>query len=221
MMEKIVILGISGHAKVIIDIVEQEGRYKVAGLVDRFCRDGVRILSYPVIGQDEDLPLLLKQYTISGVIVAIGDNFLRATVAARVAEACPGLRFVSTVHPRAYVAREVRIGAGSVVMAGVSVNPSCVIGNHCILNTNASLDHDSCMADFSSIAPGVITGGGCQIGEYSAVGIGAVMIHNITIGDHTIIGAGATVVKDIESFAVAYGSPAKIIRNRKPGEQYL
>jgi sugar O-acyltransferase (sialic acid O-acetyltransferase NeuD family) len=221
MKDSIVILGTSGHAKVIIDIVEQEGRYNIAGLVDRFCREGERILNYPVLGQDEDLPLLLKRYNIRGAIVAIGDNFLRATVAARVAEACPGLRFVSTIHPRASVASDVRIGAGTVVMAGVSVNPSCIIGNHCILNTNASVDHDSSMADFSSIAPGATTGGGCRIGEYSAVGIGAVMVHNITIGAHTIIGAGATVLKDIDPFAVAYGSPAKIIRNRKPGEQYL
>lgn len=220
-METIAILGTSGHARVIIDIVEQEGRYKIAGLVDRFCRDGETIFNYPVIGQDDDLPLLLKRYNISGVIVAIGDNYLRSTVAARVADACPGLRFVSTIHPRAVVARDASIGDGTAVMAGVSVNPACVIGRHCILNTNASLDHDSTMADFSSIAPGVTTGGGCRIGEYSAVGIGAVIIHNITIGSHTVIGAGATVLKDIDSFAVAYGSPAKFVRKRKSGEHYL
>lgn len=220
-MDSIVILGTSGHAKVIIDIVEQEGRYRIAGLVDRFCRDGESILDYPVIGTDDDLPLLLKRYNISGAIVAIGDNFLRSAVAARVADACQGLRFVSTIHPRASIARGTAIGDGTVVMAGVSVNPSCIIGRHCILNTNASLDHDSCMSDFSSIAPGATTGGGCRIGEFSAVGIGAVMIHNITIGAHAIIGAGATVLKDIDPFSVAYGTPAKIIRTRNPGEQYL
>ena len=89
------------------------------------------------------------------------------------------------------------------------------------MNTNSSLDHDSVMNDFSSLAPRAATGGNCRIGDYSAVGIGAVLVNGIQVGEHTVIGAGSTVLSNIESFKVAYGTPAKAIRERKPGDEYL
>ena len=220
-MDSIVIIGSSGHAKVIIDIVEQEGRYKIAGLLDRNRKAGEQILGYPVLGQEEDLPRLMANHSIRGAIVAIGDNFVRSKVVDRLREVCPQLPFVSAIHPKASVARDVFIGEGTVIMAGVIVNPCCAIGPFCILNTNASLDHDSVMKDFSSIAPRVTTGGNCEIGDYAAVGIGAVLSHGVHIGKHVVIGASATVLKNIDPFKVAYGTPARIIHDRKPGDKYL
>lgn len=221
MLEDIILIGSSGHAKVIIDIVEREGRYKIVGLLDRFRCIGEQTLGYKVLGKEEDLPQLAKLRALAGVIVAIGDNFVRAKVAASISEICPTLRFVHTVHPRASIAREVYVGDGTVVMAGVSVNPSCSIGRHCILNTNSSLDHDSVMEEFSSLGPNATTGGNCRIGAYSAISIGATLVHNVQVGEHTIIGAGATVLKNLDSFKVAYGVPTKVIRERRKGEKYL
>jgi len=220
-LENIVIVGSSGHAKVIIDIVEHEGRYKIAGLLDRFRSVGEQTLGYEVLGQEEDLPQLIKSQSLSGMIVAIGDNFVRAEVAMSIAEICPALHFVHAIHPRASIAKEVVIGEGTVIMAGVSVNPSCSIGRHCILNTHSSLDHDSVMEEFSSLGPRATTGGNCRIGSYSAVSIGATLIHNVRIGEHAIVGAGSAVLKNLESFTVAYGTPAKVIRERKKGDAYL
>jgi acetyltransferase-like isoleucine patch superfamily enzyme len=88
-------------------------------------------------------------------------------------------------------------------MAGVTVNPCCSIGRFCILNTNASLDHDSSMNDFSSLAPRVATGGNCKIGACSAICIGATLVHGVSIGEHTVVGAGSTVLGDIESHQLA------------------
>ena len=220
-MDNIVIIGSSGHAKVVIDIVRKEGKYNVAGLLDRFRNVGEKTAGYPVLGKEEDLPELVKAHELKGAIVAIGDNFVRSTVVARINEICPDLPFVSAVHPDASVAMEVSIGQGTVVMAGVAINPCCSVGRFCILNTHSSLDHDSIMEDFSSLAPGAVTGGNCRIGQYSAVSIGAVLIHGIHVGEHTVIGAGSLVVKSIESFVVASGAPAKVIRSRKQGDKYL
>lgn len=136
-------------------------------------------------------------------------------------EVCTDLTFVSAIHPRASIARDVSVGEGTVVMAGATINPSCSIGRFCILNTNSSLDHDSIMEDFSSLAPFVTTGGNCRIGGYSAVSIGVVLIHGIYIGEHSIVDAGSTVVKNIDPFKVAYGTPARAIRSRQPGDKYL
>jgi sugar O-acyltransferase (sialic acid O-acetyltransferase NeuD family) len=220
-MDNIVIIGSSGHAKVIIDIVEKEGKYRIGGLLDRYRKVGEQTLGYPILGQEEDLPRLVNTHALGGVLIAVGDNFIRSKLAVRVKEICPELYFASAVHPRASIAKELVIGEGTVIMAGVAINPCCSIGRFCILNTNSSLDHDSIMEDFSSLAPRVTTGGNCRIGGYAAVGIGAVLIQGVHIGEHAVIGAGSTVMKHVESYTVAYGSPAKAICKRNPGDKYL
>ncbi len=220
-MQNIVLVGSSGHAKVIIDIVEKEGRYRIAGLIDGFRATGEKTLGYPVLGGTSDLAALIAQYDLKGAIVAIGDNSVRARVAAEVATLCPQLPFVTAVHPAASVGKSVIIGAGTVVMAGAVVNACCQVGRFCIVNTKASLDHDCVMEDYSSLAPGVTTGGNCRIGSHAAVSIGAVLRHGITIGEHSVVGAGSIVLKAVEAFSVAYGTPAKKIRDRQPGDKYL
>jgi acetyltransferase-like isoleucine patch superfamily enzyme len=77
------------------------------------------------------------------------------------------------------------------------------------------------MDEFSSLAPGAITGGNCRIGAYSAISIGAVLRHGINVGEHSIVGAGATVLRDVEPYSVVYGSPARKVRDRVAGARYL
>jgi sugar O-acyltransferase (sialic acid O-acetyltransferase NeuD family) len=220
-MSHIVIVGSRGHAKVVIDIVEQEGKYRIAGLIDAYRNVGERTLDYRVLGSEDDLPRLAAEYDLQGTIIAIGDNLVRSKVAAKVKACCPQLPFVNAIHPRATIGCGTTVGAGSVVMAGAVVNPDCRVGQFCILNTNSSLDHDSVMDEFSSLAPGAITGGNCRIGRYSAISIGAVLRHGTTVGEHSIVGAGATVLEDVEPYSVAYGTPAKKVRDRVPGTRYL
>jgi sugar O-acyltransferase (sialic acid O-acetyltransferase NeuD family) len=220
-MDNIVIIGSSGHAKVVIDIVQQQGKYKIVGLLDRFRDIGEQTLDCPVLGKEEDLPALIKLHSLKGAIVAIGDNFVRSTVTAAVRKICPQLPFVCAIHPRASIAQDVSMGEGTVVMTGAAINPSAAVGRGCIVNTNSSLDHDSSLEDFASIAPGATLGGNCHIGAHTAIGIGAVLLQGIHIGEHAVIGAHSLVTKPIGSFVVAYGTPAKTIRTRQPGDDYL
>ncbi|MBN2383772.1 acetyltransferase [bacterium] len=220
-MDAIIIVGSSGHAKVIVDIIEQEGCYRIAGFLEKEQSKIIQSFGYQVLGQESNLPQLVQQYDLKGIIVAIGDNYIRSRVASQIETITPLLPFITAIHPRASIARNVTIAAGSVIMAGVSINPDCSIGKHCILNTNSSLDHDSVMCDFSSLGPGVTTGGNCIIGNHSAIGIGAVLSHNISIGQHTLVGAGSTVIGNVGDYCVAFGSPAKPIRSRRAGEKYL
>ena len=220
-MEDIIIIGSSGHAKVVIDIVQQEGKYHIIGLIDRFRKVDEETIGYKILGKEEDLPKLIKMHTIKGILVAIGDNSIRAKVVSSVRETCPNICFVSAIHPHASIATNVSIGEGTVVMAGVSINPCVSIGEFCILNTNSSLDHDSKMANFSSLAPRVVTGGYCDIGEYSAICIGATLIERVHIGKHTVIGAASLVLKSLGAYTIAYGNPVKKIRARKQGDKYI
>ncbi len=220
-MKNIVIFGASGHAKVIIDIIENEGKYKIAGILDRTNTPGDIKLGYNILGRESDLPNCIQEHALVGGVIAIGDNSIRARVAGSVSEIVPEFKFVTTVHPRAVIAGSASLGDGTVVMAGVVVNPYCLVGRHCILNTNASLDHDSVMAEFSSLGPAATTGGNVTIGAFSAIGIGATIVHGISVGKQTVIGAGATVLNNIDDNKISYGVPAKVIRDRQQGEQYL
>jgi len=221
LVENIVIVGSSGHAKVVIDIVEQAGRYRIAGLIDSFRPRGEETLGYPVLGTEQDLPHLIDAHGVAGLLVAIGDNHAREQVTTDLAALVPGLPCVSAVHPAARIGKASTIGAGTVVMAGAVINPCCTIGSGCIVNTNASLDHDGVMADFSSLAPGVVTGGNCRIGHGAAIGLGAMLRHRIAVGEHSVVGAGSVVLHDVEPYTVAYGNPARRVRARAPGDRYL
>ncbi len=220
-MEQIIIVGASGHAKVVADAVERQGRYRIIGFLDYTRSPGEPFLGYPILGREEDVPHLLHGQALAGAVVAIGDNFQRADVVRKLQNLVPNLPFVCVVHPSATIGRDVAVGPGTVVMAGVVVNPCCKVGAHCILNTRSALDHDSVLEDFSSLAPGVTTGGNVRIGAYTAIGIGATLIQRVTIGAHTVIGAGSVVVRDMGPGQVAYGVPARKVRGRAPNESYL
>ncbi len=215
------VFGASGHAKVVLDIVERQGRYETVSLLDRYKPAGTECGGIQVNGTLEDLRKARSQYPELEVVVAIGDNWARARISAELEAVCPGIRFAIVIHPSAEIGRDVVVGEGTVIMAGAVVNPAARIGAGCILNTRASLDHDSTMAKFTSLGPAATIGGGVQIGEFSSVGIGATVIQELAIGAHTVIGAGAVVVRSIPDFVVAYGTPARIVRKRQPGDRYL
>ena len=219
--QNIVIVGSSGHAKVIIDIIEKEGKFNIVGLLDAFKEIGESAFGYKILGEEKNLPELIKKYQLLGCIIAIGDNWIRSIVKNKIQAIDASFEFVSSIHPSATIARGVTIGSGTVIMAGAVVNSNSSIGDFCIINTNASIDHDSNMSDFSSVAPGVTTGGNISIGKFSAVSLGANVIHGIKIGKHSVIGSGSTVLTNIDDYVVAYGTPAKIIRERKDDDKYL
>ena len=220
-MDSIVIFGSGGQAKVVIEIVQREGRYRIAGIIDAQLEPGAEVLGYTVLGGDDELPEICSGHAVVGGVVAIGDNFRRGEVLAGLARRYPEFRIVSAVHPQAVVSCDAVIGAGTVIMAGAVINPGCVVGTGCVLNTNCSLDHDGHLGDYASLGPGAVTGGNVELDDYAAVAIGAVVLQGVRIGAHAVVGAGATVTKNIMPLQVAYGTPARVIRSRKPGDRYL
>jgi sugar O-acyltransferase (sialic acid O-acetyltransferase NeuD family) len=220
-MDSIVIFGASGHSGVVIDIIEKQGAYAIAGLIDTYIPAGSERFGYRVLGTEHDLPLLIGELGIVRGVVAIGSNFARCAMARRILYAAPEFRFIPAIHPSAQIARGVSIGPGTVVMAGAVINTNSWIGEHCIVNTNASVDHDNVLERFSSLGPRAVTGGNVRLCEYSVLALGASVIHGRTIGAHAVVGAGATVIRDIPELVVAYGTPAVVARTRQPNDQYL
>jgi sugar O-acyltransferase (sialic acid O-acetyltransferase NeuD family) len=218
---KILLVGASGQAHVVADTVEKEGRYTIAGLVDSFRPTGPTGIGYDILGRVEDVAQIAASTGAEGILVAIGDNWTRGRIAGEIENLAPSLVFVNTIHPSCQLARRVTLGCGIVLMAGSIVMPNCVIDDGAFVGTKASLDHDSHLGKFASLGPGVTTGGNVSIGSYTAAALGVSIIHGICIGQQSIIGAGATVLQNIPEGVVAYGTPARIVRKRKPGDRYL
>jgi sugar O-acyltransferase (sialic acid O-acetyltransferase NeuD family) len=219
--ERIVLLGASLHAKYTTDILEKQGKYEIAGFTDPYKEVGSDVYGYRVIGRQEDILKIVDKYGIKGGVICIGDNWIRKIVYDAIIERMPDFRFVSAIHPATVIARDVEIGRGTVIMAGVIINTGARIGECCFLATNSSLEHDCIMEDFSSISAGVVTGGKLRIGRYSAICLGATLLDRIDIGEHVVVGAGSLVMQDLPDNVLAYGRPAKVVRGRAIGEKYL
>lgn len=214
------IFGASGHAKAIINAL-LSNNIQPRGYIDSVKEMNSFVMGFPVLGNEAQLSDILANTNISSIILAIGDNYSRMLVAQRLQKQYPELKFPSVFHRNTIVSESAIIGKGSVVLPGAVIGPEAILGDFCIINTNASLDHDGKMDDFSSLAPNSVTGGNVAIGKLSAIGLGAMLLHKISVGSNSVVGAGAVVTKNIPDNSVAYGNPAKIIRKRKQGEKYL
>ena len=218
---KVVIFGSSGHAKVIVDIIESNNNFELIGFIDKFIPSETIVLNYKVIGDELILPKLMNDYKFNQGVVGIGDNFVRSKVVDFVKRIAPDFQFINCIHDSAKISNHCELGVGNVVMPGVSINASTIISDHCILNTNSSLDHDCRMANFSSLAPNSAVGGNCSIGQFSYVGIGASIFHGVSIEDNCIVGGGSILNKNTICDSNYYGIPAKRISERKLGDSYL
>ncbi len=194
-MKKLIIIGASGHGKVIADIAVKNGYEDIVFLDDD---ESVKeCAGFPVIGKTSEAKGL-----DGDKIVAIGNPKVRE----RIQE---GLNNVVTlIHPDAVISRRVEIGEGSVVMAGAILNSDAEIGKGCIINTGASVDHDCRIRDYSHVSVGAHVAGTCVIGERTWIGAGATVSNNVNICGDCMIGAGAVVIKDIEKPGTYFGVPA-------------
>lgn len=221
MKKNILIIGASGHAKVIIDILERLNQYNIIGLVDTYKSKTERLFNYNILGTEHDIPQLIKKHNVFGGIIAIGDNYTRMKLAKAINDQHTNFKFITAIHPQAIIGKNVQIDEGTCVMAGAIINADACIGKHCIINTKSSVGHDCLIKCYNSIAPGATLGGNVHIDKCSSVSINATVIENISIGKHTVIGAAALVNKNIGNFKVAYGIPAKIIKERNKSDKYL
>jgi len=221
MSQNIVIIGSAGHAKVCIDVFEKFGKYKIVGLIDSFRNPGETTFDYKILGKETDLSEVIINYEVEGCFIAIGDNWQRKLMHDKLLRIKPDLQFVSAIHPSAQIGKKVEIGKGVIVMAGTVINSGSFISDFTLINTKASVDHDCIIGEFAGIAPNAVLGGYVNVGDFSVVAIGATVLNKVNIGKHSIVGAGSLLLKDIDDYRVAYGVPAKIIRNRLVGEKYL
>jgi sugar O-acyltransferase (sialic acid O-acetyltransferase NeuD family) len=191
----ILLVGAGGHARACIDVLEQEGRFAVAGMVGLAHEVGTRILGYSVLGTDLELAALLGKY--AQALVSVGQiktpeprlHLFDLLVKS-------GCALPAIVSPRAYVSPHASLGAGTIVMHGAVVNAGAVVGRNCIINSQSLIEHDVEIADHCHIATSSAINSGVRIGAGTFVGSNSSVRQGISIGERCVIGMGQQVIAD-------------------------
>jgi sugar O-acyltransferase (sialic acid O-acetyltransferase NeuD family) len=220
-MKNVVLIGGGNQAHYCIDIIEREEKYNIVGIIDSVQEIGSIRFGYPVLGRQTDIDELAEVYNIDCGVITIGDNWSRHLVYLDIIKRLPNFEFVNAIHPSVIIGNGVNIGYGVVAMAGVIFNPKASIGNFTFFATGAQIEHDCVIDDYSSISAGSLTGGHVHMGKFSALTLGVVVLDRLSIGENTVVGAGSVVIKSLPANVLAYGNPAKIIRNREQNEKFL
>lgn len=203
MKDQVVIIGASGHGKVIADIILKSGD-SVVGFLDDNPTLGDTFIGFPVLGK----VIIAEQFKKYKFVIAIGNADVREQIASKL-----NVEWYTAIHPTAVISHvEVEIEEGTVIMANAVINSGSKVGKHCIINTGAIVEHDNVVGEFSHISVGTKLAGNVTVGRKAWVGIGSQVIQGKKIGEEVMIGAGATVISDIPSSSTAVGCPAKIIK---------
>lgn len=196
-MNRLTIIGASGHGKVVADIAELNGYKEIAFLDDN--ETVKECAGWPVIGKSVDAPK-------GDVFIAVGNADTRE----RLMNQYRDRNLPVLIHPNAVIADGVKIGEGTVVMAGSVINPGARIGKGCIVNTSSSIDHDCEVGDFVHVSVGAHLCGTVKVGCRTWIGAGATVSNNVNVCGGCMIGAGAVVIKDINKIGTYIGVPARI-----------
>lgn len=190
MKKQILLIGGGGHCKSVIDVIEQENRFKIAGIIDKKELVGSNVLGYKIIGCDEDLNALRQDYMYALVTVGqIKSHESRMALFDMLKHL--GYELPVIISPLAYVSKHSHIGEGTIVMHHALVNAHVSIGKNCIINTKALIEHDAMVEDHCHISTGAIVNGSVQIKTGTFYGSNATCKEAITVSG--FIKAGSVV----------------------------
>jgi len=205
MKERLLIIGASGHGKVVADIALKMNKWQSIAFLDDN-KSLKKSMGLEIIGNLSDVFTYIED---SDIFVAVGNNITREKIQEKIESTGAGIPLL--VHPDAVIGDQVYLGIGTVVMAGVVINCSTKIGKGCIINTGSTIDHDNIIEDYVHISPGVSLAGTVKVGKSSWIGIGSTVSNNVNITSGCIVGAGALVVRDITEPGTYIGVPVRKI----------
>jgi sugar O-acyltransferase (sialic acid O-acetyltransferase NeuD family) len=191
-MKDIILIGGGGHCKSVIDVIELQQEYNIAGIIDQPEMLGNEVLGYKVIGNDGDLIDMARKYDNAIITLGqIGNPHKRIELFNLAIES--GFELPVIISPRAYVSKHSKVGKGTIVMHDVLINANTTVGENCILNSKALIEHDCIIESHCHISTQAIINGGVVVGERSFVGSNSTTKQGIVIEKESFIKAGSVV----------------------------
>jgi len=207
-MEQLLLVGGGGHCKACIDVIERQGDYRIAGIIDLPGNQGKTLLDYPVLGTDDDLPQLLGNTMATLITLGFSRRSKRRQALYRRINSCNG-KLATIVSPLAHVSVRARLAEGTIVMHQALINAGARVGVNTIINSQALVEHDCIIGDHCHIATGARINGDCRIEHGCLIGSGAIILPGRSVAANTVIGAGAVVTQSITTPGIYVGCPAR------------
>ena len=196
--ENIILIGAGGHALSCIDVIEQENKYNIHGLVGLKDEVGKKISGYDVIATQDELANLSKDFRYA--FIAIGQiKSVKLRIEMYESVLNTGFKIPSIISPQSFISRTVQVGEGTIIMNGVILNSGVRIGNNCIINSKALIEHGTQVADHCHISTGAILNGDCVVESKSFVGSGSIVKHGVTIKTSSFVNMGQIVTKNFDN----------------------
>ena len=218
---RIVILGTSGNALDILDIIDALGApWKVAGVLDDGRDKGSEFGGLSILGNLAEAVALANFVFVNG-IASERTHHRKLGIIARTG--LDPARFVTLIHPLAAVSHRTAIGHGTCIGPGCAVSAQVKIGAHAWLGSHAVIGHECVLGAGVTVAPSATLAGGVTLGAQAYVGSGALLRPGITVGEGALIGMGAVVLNDVPAGVVVVGNPARPLerlaaRSSVPGQ---
>lgn len=204
----IILVGGGGHCKSCIDVIEQEKKYNIIGIIDLEDRIGQKLMGYPIIGSDKDITSLIS--TCSNFLITLGQiksSEKRSSIYNQIKIAGGNLPVI--ISPLAYVSCHSSIGQGTIIMHHALVNSGANIGVNCIVNSSSLVEHDVKIGNHCHISTSSNINGDVKIGDNCTIGSNATVIQGVKLSNDVIIGAGAVVINDVTESGTYVGVPVK------------
>jgi sugar O-acyltransferase (sialic acid O-acetyltransferase NeuD family) len=208
--EKIILIGGGGHCRSVIDAIECEGRFDIAGIVDLPGKLHEKILGYEIFACDTDIPRLAKEFKYFFITIGLIRDFRPRLMMYETLKSL-GCMMPVIISPRAYVSPHTNIAPGTLVMPFVFINAGVSIGPNCIVNTSSIIEHDTVIGANNHISTACVVNGTCTIGDNNFLGTNATLLNNLVIGNNNLIGASSVVVKNVGDGLKLFGNPATVI----------
>ncbi len=192
--------GAGEHAKIVREILASQNIEIVGIFDDAHVSDFFEDIPYQIGYQAEF-------YAETLLVISIGDNLLRFQISKKIKH-----QFGQAIHKQSWISPSAQIAEGLMISANVCIQTQAKIGKHSLINTAAVVEHDVKIGDFVHLAPASVIGARAEIGDFTLIGMNATILPSVSIGKNCIVGAGAVVTKDLPDESIAWGNPARLIR---------
>ena len=207
-MEPIILIGGGGHCISCIDVLRSTDNYEIVGILDTPDKVGSKLSDISVIGTDEDIPMLAKQY--KNFLISVGQiksSEIRERIY-NIVKSCGGSLPV-IASTRSYISKTAHLSEGTIVMHNALINAGAVIGKNCIINSGALIEHEVIIGDFCHISTHAVVNGQTKVGRRSFIGSNSVIGNNVCLPEEIIIAAGACITKSPDETGTYFGNPAR------------